>query len=417
MPISVRRFCQAYFKITARAQCGNAVNLQLTDRVKKIRPSPTVSITARAGELRATGRDIIALSAGEPDFATPPHICEAAHEGIRRGQTKYTAVDGKRSLKEAIILKFQRDNELTFKLDQILVSSGGKQACYNACQVLVESGDEVIIPAPHWVSFPDMVRLADAEPVIVHTNATTGFRMTAEQLDSAITERTRALIINSPCNPTGSAYTRTDWKMLGDVLSEHPRIFIITDDIYEHIYWGVEPFCSFLTACPQLASRTLVVNGVSKCYAMTGWRIGYVAGPEAIIKAMTTIQSQSTTNACTISQVAAEAALNGDQTTVTKMCAAFKARHDYIIDGLNRLTGFDCRPCEGTFYAFPNIDKTIESIGAKDDIDFCSKLLEEKDLALVPGSAFGAPGHLRLSFAANQEILEVALNRISEFIN
>lgn len=393
------------------------MNPQLTDRVKKIRPSPTVSITARAGELRATGRNIIALSAGEPDFATPSHICEAAHEAIRRGQTKYTAVDGKRSLKEAIIVKFQRDNALTFKPNQILISSGGKQSCYNACQVLLGSGDEAIIPAPHWVSFPDMVRLADAEPVIVRTDATAGFRITAEQLASAITERTRALIINSPCNPTGSAYTRTDWEMLGDVLSEHPHIFIITDDIYEHIYWGPEPFCSFLTACPQLAPRTLTVNGVSKCYAMTGWRIGYAAGPEAIIKAMTAIQSQSTTNACTISQVAAETALNGDQTTVTKMCAAFKERHDYVINALNQLTGFDCRPCEGTFYAFPNIAKAIESIGAKDDIDFCARLLEEKDLALVPGSAFGAPGHLRLSFAAKQEVLEAALNRISELIN
>jgi len=393
------------------------VNPQLTDRVKKIRPSPTVSITARAGELRAAGRNIIALSAGEPDFATPSHICEAAHEAIRRGQTKYTAVDGKQSLKEAIINKFQRDNALTFKLNQILISSGGKQSCYNACQVLVESGDEVIIPAPNWVSFPDMVRLTDAEPVIVHTEATAGFRITAEQLASAITERTRALIVNSPCNPTGSAYTRTDWEMLGDVLSEHPRIFVITDDIYEHIYWGSEPFCSFLTACPQLAPRTLTVNGVSKCYAMTGWRIGYAAGPEAVIKAMTTIQSQSTTNACTISQAAAEAALNGNQASVMKMCAAFKERHDYVIDALNRVTGFNCRPCEGTFYAFPNIGKAIESIGAKDDIDFCAKLLDEKDLALVPGSAFGAPGHLRLSFAAKQEVLEAALSRISEFIN
>ena len=393
------------------------MSIRLAARVNRIRPSPTVSITARAGELRAAGRDIIALSAGEPDFGTPTHIGEAAWEAIRSGRTKYTAVDGSRTLKEAVIRKFQRDNGLTFELSQVLVSSGGKQSCYNACQVLVEAGDEVIIPAPYWVSFPDMVRLADAEPVIVPTNAAAGFRMTPEQLGAAITDRTRALIINSPCNPTGSAYARADWEALGAVLSEHPRVFVITDDMYEHIYWGSEPFCSFLTACPQLADRMLTVNGVSKCYAMTGWRVGYAAGPEAVIKAMTAIQSQSTTNACTVSQAAAEAALNGDQSTVTQMCAAFKERHDYVIGALNQLPGFGCPPCQGTFYAFPNIAGAIQSVDATDDVVFCERLLEEQNVALVPGSAFGAPGHLRLSFAASRETLEEALNRISDFIS
>jgi len=393
------------------------LSIRLAARVNRIRPSPTVSITARAGELRAAGRDIIALSAGEPDFGTPTHIGEAAWAAIRSGHTKYTAVDGSRTLKEAVIRKFQRDNGLTFELSQILVSSGGKQSCYNACQVLVEAGDEVIIPAPYWVSFPDMVRLADAEPVIVPTNAAAGFRMTPEQLGAAITDRTRALIINSPCNPTGSAYARADWEALGAVLSEYPRVFVITDDMYEHIYWGSEPFCSFLTACPQLADRILTVNGVSKCYAMTGWRVGYAAGPEAVIKAMTAIQSQSTTNACTVSQAAAEAALNGDQSTVTQMCAAFKERHDYVIGRLNQLPGFGCSPCQGTFYAFPNIAAAIQSVDAADDVVFCERLLEEQNVALVPGSAFGAPGHLRLSFAASRETLEEALNRISDFIS
>ena len=374
-------------------------------------------MTARAGELRASGRDIIALSAGEPDFGTPTHIGEAAWEAIRGGHTKYTAVDGSRALKEAIVRKFQRDNGLTFELNQILVSSGGKQSCYNACQVLLEAGDEVIIPAPYWVSFPDMVRLADAEPVIVPTDATAGFRVTPEQLAAAVTHRTRALIINSPCNPTGSAYARADWEALGAVLSGHPRVVIITDDMYEHIYWGSEPFCSFLTACPEFADRTITVNGVSKCYAMTGWRVGYAAGPEAVIKAMTAIQSQSTTNACTVSQAAAKAALDGDQSAVAQMCAAFKERHDYVIGRLNELPGFACRPCEGTFYAFPEIAKAIQSANAADDVAFCERLLEEQNVALVPGTAFGAPGHLRLSFAASRETLEAALNRISDFIS
>ena len=374
-------------------------------------------MTARAGALRAEGRDVIALSAGEPDFRTPSHIGEAAWEAIRSGQTKYTAVAGSPSLKEAIVAKFRRDNGLDFHSDQILISSGGKQSLYNACQVLLEASDEVILPAPYWVSFPDMVRLADAEPIIVDTDAANGFRLRPERLSEAISNRTRALIINSPCNPTGTAYARADWEALGEVLAVHPDVFIITDDMYEHIYWGAEPFCSLLTACPELSDRTLTVNGVSKCYAMTGWRIGYAAGPKSVIEAMTTLQSQSTTNACTISQAAAVAALNGDQSALTEMCAAFKDRHDYVNHRLNDLPGVECRPCEGTFYAFPNIEQAIRLVGVENDIDFCEQLLEEQNVALVPGSAFGAPGHLRLSFAASRETLEIALNRMESFIN
>ena len=393
------------------------MSTRLAARISRIRPSPTVSMTARAEALRAEGRDIIALSAGEPDFPTPIHIGEAAWEAIRSGQTKYTAVAGSRSLREAVAAKFQRDNGLSFDPDQILISSGGKQSLYNACQVLVEAGDEVIVPAPYWVSFPDMVRLADAEPIIVDTDAASGFRLRPEQLADAISSRTRAIIINSPCNPTGSAYARADWEALCEVLADHPDVFIIADDMYEHIYWGPEPFCSLLTACPQLSERTLTVNGVSKCYAMTGWRVGYAAGPEPVIEAMTAIQSQSTTNACTIAQAAAVAALNGDQSAVAEMCEAFRERHDYVIERLNGLSGFECRPCEGTFYAFPNIEHAIRSIGADDDVDFCERLLEAENVALVPGSAFGAPGHLRLSFAASRETLEVALDRIENFIS
>ncbi|MGI9259096.1 MAG: pyridoxal phosphate-dependent aminotransferase, partial [Gammaproteobacteria bacterium] len=299
---------------------------------------------------------------------------------------------------------------------EIIVSSGGKQACYNACQALLETGDEVVIPTPCWVSYPDMVRLTNAQPVSVHTSAEAGYRMTPEQLRGAITAQTRALIINSPSNPTGAAYSHADWLALGDVLREHPRVAIITDDIYEHIYWGQEPFCSFLSACPDLRDRVLTVNGVSKCYAMTGWRLGYAAGPVDLIKAMTTLQSQSTTNASSISQAAARAALSGDQGFVTESCRSFKERHDFVLERLNALPGFVCRPAEGAFYAFPAIGEAIARAGVADDTAFCEQLLEKRGVALVPGAAFGASGHLRLSFAADIDTLGRAIDRIGEFL-
>ncbi len=392
------------------------MSLRLAQRVQRIRPSPTVSITALAGKLREDGKDIIALSAGEPDFPTPESIREAACDAIRSGDTKYTAVDGVRSLKVAIREKFSRDNDLDFQLDEILVSSGAKQSCYNACQALLEAGDEVIIPAPYWVSFPDMVRLTNAEVMIVHTRPDQDFRMSPEQLHAAVTEQTRALIINSPCNPTGAVYARADWLALGAVLREHPRIFVITDDIYEHIQWGDKPFCSLLTACPDLRERVLTVNGVSKCYAMTGWRLGYAAGPTKLIHAMTTIQGQSTTNASSVSQAAARAALTGDQSFVAEACAVYKERHDFVVERLNELPGFECRPSSGTFYAFPNIAEAIERRAAADDVSFCELLLAETGVALVPGSAFGAAGFLRLSFAADLQTLSTALDRIADFM-
>jgi aspartate aminotransferase len=373
-------------------------------------------MTAVAARLREEGRDVIALSAGEPDFDTPEHIKAAAVEALARGDTKYTPIDGTRALKEAIQAKFMRDNGLEYALDQILVSSGAKQSCYNACQAVLNPGDEVIIPAPYWVSYPEMVRLADAEPVIVQTSPEQQYRMSPEQLAAAITPETRMLIVNSPSNPTGATYSRTDWQALGAVLREHARLMVLADDIYEHIHWDESPFASAAEACPELYERTLTVNGVSKCYAMSGWRIGYAAGPRPLIKAMTAIQSQSTTNACSISQAAACAALNGDQEPVRRMCDAFKERHDVVVGRLAAIAGFECRPGSGTFYAFPAIKEAMRMKDIRDDVTFCEQLLERTGVAVVPGSAFGAPGHLRMSFAASLATLEEALGRIARFM-
>jgi len=375
-----------------------------------------VSITAKALNLREQGEDIISLSAGEPDFATPEHIRAAGIEAIASGNTKYTALDGTRQLKLAIAAKLERDNGLHYELVEILVTSGAKQACYNACQALLDPGDEVVIPAPYWVSYPEMVRLAEGEPVIVQATEQHGFTITPEQLAAAITPQTRLVILNSPCNPTGAVYTRDQWQALGEVLRGRPRVLILSDEIYEHIYWAEEPFTSFALACPDLYDRTLTVNGMSKGYAMSGWRLGYAAGPEAIIKAMTTIQGQSTTNACTISQAAARAALVGDQQCVRDMCAEFKARHDVVHVRLNTIPGFVCPPGLGAFYLFPNVAAAMRRKGIDDDVAFCTALLEFARVAVVPGSAFGAPGHLRLSFAASLPTLNTALDRIEAFM-
>jgi aspartate aminotransferase len=375
-----------------------------------------VSITALGTRLREAGRDIIVLSVGEPDFATPEHIKAAARDAIARNDTKYTAVDGTRVLKEAIVAKFKRDNRLDYTEAQILVSSGAKQSCYNACLALLDPGDEVIIPAPYWVSYPDMVRLADAEPVIVQAPAERGFRISAEQLAAAITPKARLVIFNSPSNPTGGVYTRADWLAFGAVLREHPRVVILADDIYEHIYWADKPFTSFAEACPELYDRTITVNGMSKCYAMSGWRIGYAAGPKAVINAMTSIQSQSTTSACTISQAAARAALDGDQSGVVSMSAEFKRRHDFALERMNLIPGFATVPALGAFYLFPNVEAAMRVKGAATDVELCEQLLEAAGVALVPGSAFGSPGHLRMSFAASLATLGDALERMQRFM-
>ena len=386
--------------------------VSLSKRVQKVKPSPTLAVTARAARLKAEGKDIIGLGAGEPDFDTPVHIADAGVEAIRKGITRYTAVDGTAELKDAIIAKFKRDNQLTYERSQILVSSGAKQTCFNVCAALLDPGDECLIPAPYWVSYPDMALLADGVPVSIYAGPEQGYKITPAQLAAAITPRSKLLFLNSPSNPTGAAYTRAELQALGAVLDNHPQIVIAADEMYEHIYWAAEPFTSFAQANPQLYDRTVTINGVSKAYAMTGWRIGYCGGPKALVAAMSTIQGQSTSNASSISQRAATVALNGDQGCVAQMNQAFKERHDFVVAGLNAIPGISCRPGAGTFYAFAQVDGAMKALGIKDDNDFAEYLLVEAGVAVVPGSGFGAPGHMRLSFATSMAILEDALSRI-----
>jgi aspartate aminotransferase len=391
--------------------------IRLSGRVNRIKPSPTLAVTNRARELKAQGRDVIGLGAGEPDFDTPDHIKEAAIRAIREGFTKYTAVDGTPGLKQAVIGKFKRDNGLDYTPEEILVSVGGKQSFFNLAQALLDSGDEVIIPAPYWVSYPDMVLLADGSPVIISAGIDQAFKIRPEQLDRSITRNTRLLVINSPSNPTGAVYTRAELAALGEVLRRHPQVLIATDDMYEHILWAKEPFSNILNACPDLKDRTIVLNGVSKVYAMTGWRIGYAAGPKPLIAAMRKIQSQSTSNPTSIAQVAAEAALNGDQGCIAPMVRAFKERHDRLVSRLNKIRGVRCLPSEGTFYAFPDFSCAIAATnGVSNDADMAEYLLNKAEVALVPGSAFGAEGHLRLSYATSMEILDKALDRIEKLL-
>jgi aspartate aminotransferase len=391
--------------------------VSLSKRVQKVKPSPTLAMTARAAMLKAEGKDIIGLAAGEPDFDTPMHICDAGVDAIRKGVTRYTAVDGTGELKDAIIAKFKRDNTLTYDRAQILVSSGAKQTCFNACAALLDPGDECVIPAPYWVSYPDMALLADGVPVSVYAGPEQGYKITAAQLAAAITPRTKLFIINSPNNPTGAAYTKAELQALGVVLAKHPRIVIASDEMYEHIYWAAEPFTSFAQANPQLYERTITINGVSKAYAMTGWRIGYCGGPKEIIAAMSTIQGQSTSNASSISQRASTVALNSDQSCVAEMNKAFKARHDFVIAGLNAIPGISCLPGAGTFYAFAQIEGAMRALRLKDDNEFAEYLLVHAGVAVVPGSGFGAPNHMRLSFACGMDTLKDALRRIERVIS
>ena len=389
------------------------MNIKLSSRVQRVKPSPTLAVTARAASLKAAGQDIIGLGAGEPDFDTPQHIKQAAIDAIHAGKTKYTAVDGTPSLKKAIINKFARENGLEYTPGQILVSCGGKQSFFNLCQALLDSGDEVIIPAPYWVSYPDMVLLADGTPVTIFAGHEQGFKITPEQLEGAITDRTRLVVINSPSNPTGVAYRKAELEALGEVLRKHPDVLIATDDMYEHIIWAEEPFSNILNACPDLYDRTIVLNGVSKAYSMTGWRIGYAAGPAPLIKAMTKVQSQSTSNPTSISQAAAQAALEGDQECVKVMLKAFQERHEYLYNALNDIPGIQCIRADGTFYAFPNVSKAIDKLsGVNDDVELSEYLLNNGGVAVVPGTAFGAPGYIRLSFATSLEILHDAVARI-----
>jgi len=389
--------------------------IRLANRIQRIKPSPTLAVTARVAELRAAGKDIIGLGAGEPDFDTPEHIRAAAIAAIHAGFTRYTAVDGTAELKRAIIAKFRRDNGLEYRPEQILVSCGGKQSFFNLVQALLNPGDEVIIPAPYWVSYPDMVRLADGEPVIIRAGVETGFKITPEQLKAAITARTRLFVINSPSNPTGVAYSAQELKALGEVLRHHPQVLIATDDMYERILWSAEPFCNILQPCPELYERTIVLNGVSKAYAMTGWRIGYAGGPTELIQAMKKVQSQSTSNPTSISQVAAQAALDGDQSCLQPMLKAFRQRHDFVVEALNRIPGVVCLPADGAFYCFPFFQEVINKLDdVADDVELAEYLLDKAGVALVPGAAFGAPGYLRLSYATGLDTLKTALERLTK---
>ena len=396
--------------------------MELSRRVQNIKPSPTLAVSARAAKLKAEGHDIIGLGVGEPDFDTPRHIKDAAIAAIHAGFTKYTAVGGTPGLKKAVIDKFRRENGLDYAANEILVSCGGKQSFYNLAQAVINPGDEVIIPAPYWVSYPDMVLLADGVPVIVHAGIEQGFKITPAQLEAAITPNTRMLVINSPSNPTGAVYTHDELAALGEVLRRHPRVLIATDDMYEHILLADTPFTNILNACPDLRDRTLVLNGVSKAYAMTGWRIGYAAGPAAIIAAMENIQSQSTSNPTSISQVAAETALNGDQACIQPMLTAFRERHRYVVDGLNAIPGVQCVDSGGAFYAFPDASAAIQRLHAAGRLPAANDLalteyLLEHGVALVPGSAFGAEGCIRISFATSMDNLKKAIERIAKALS
>jgi len=380
--------------------------------MSRVMPSATSAVLGLAAELREAGRDIVSLGAGEPDFDTPDHVKEAAIQAIRDGHTKYTAIDGTSQLKAAIQRKFERDNQLTYAPEQILVSVGAKHTLFNACMGVLSPGDQAIIPAPYWVSYPDMVRIAEGEPVIIETGIEDGFKVTPEKLKAAINDKTRMLFLNSPSNPTGSCYTRAELAALGEVLVRHPNVVVLADDIYEHIHWADDPFCSIVTACPDLYDQVVTINGVSKCYAMTGWRVGYAGGPQEVIRAMKTIQSQITSNPCSVSQVAAAAALDGDQTCMADMLKAYKARSDYIVGALNDIPGFECREGEGAFYAFPRVTEAMAAKGLETDADLVQLLLERGEVVMVPGTPFGAPGYVRLSFACSIEELEKAVSRI-----
>ena len=388
-------------------------NIPLSNRVNSIKPSATIAVSTLARELRAAGRDVIGLGAGEPDFATPENIQQAAIEAMRNGMTKYTPADGTPELKNAVVDKFERENQLTYTSANIVVSNGAKQSIINLLTALINENDEVVIVAPYWVSYTDMTVLSGGKPVVVNTTIEQGFKLQPEQLREAITSHTKLLMLNSPNNPTGIAYTRQDLEELAEVLLENPHVYVITDDIYEHILWSGEPFCNIVNACPDLKHRTVVVNGVSKAYAMTGWRIGFAASPEPLTAAMRKIQSQTTSNPNSIAQAAAVEALNGPQDTIQYMTKQFKKRHDFVISSLNQVNGMNCLAGDGAFYAFPDCREIIDSLdGIDSDATLSEYILNEAEVAVVPGSAFGGAGHIRLSFATDMETLQQAMARL-----
>ncbi len=392
----------------------------LSATLDRVKPSPTIAVTTKAGELKAAGRDVIGLGAGEPDFDTPQNIKDAAVAAIAAGKTKYTAVDGIPELKEAVVAKLKRDNGLDYTTAQVTVGTGGKQILYNALMATLNEGDEVVIPAPYWVSYPDMVLLAGGTPVIAEASLQTGFKLTADQLEAAITDKTKWLIFNSPSNPTGAGYTREELKQLTDVLMRHPHVWVMTDDMYEHLVYDDFEFCTPAEVEPGLYERTLTVNGVSKAYAMTGWRIGYAAGPEVLIKAMRKVQSQSTSNPCSISQWAAVEALNGTQDFIAPNNALFARRRDLVVKMLNEAEGIRCPVPDGAFYVYPSIAGCIGKTSAAgtritDDETFATALLEETGVAVVFGAAFGLSPNFRVSYATSDEALTEACTRIQTF--
>lgn len=391
----------------------------LSGRLSRVKPSPTLAVTAKAAELKAAGKDIIGLGAGEPDFDTPDFVKAGGIKAIQNGQTKYTDVGGTPALKDAIIAKFKRDNNLTYARDQIIVGTGGKQVLYNAFMATLDAGDEVIIPAPYWVSYPDMVQLAEGTPVFVDCPADNGFKMTAAQLEAAITSKTKWVILNSPSNPSGAGYTKADMKALTDVLMKHPHVWVMTDDMYEHLVYDDFEFCTPAEIEPGLYDRTLTVNGVSKAYSMTGWRIGYAGGPKEIIKAMAMVQGHSTSNPSSISQAAAVEALNGDQSFLKDWVKSFAARRDLVVSMLNGAQGIDCPNPEGAFYVYPScagcIGKTTpDGKVINTDEDFVTYLLESVGVACVQGAAFGLSPHFRISYATSESALKTACERIQK---
>ena len=387
----------------------------ISNSLKRIKPSPTIAVTQKARELRAAGKDVIGLGAGEPDFDTPDNVKRAAIKAIKDGDTKYTAVDGTPALKKAIINKFKRENNLTYTSDQITVGTGGKQVLYNAFMATLNKGDEVIIPAPFWVSYPDMVLLAGGKPKIVKCSEADGFKLTPKSLKKAITKNTKWLILNSPSNPTGAGYTKKEINDLAKVLIKHKNVHILSDDIYEHISYDNFKFYT-IAQVSKLKDRTLTMNGVSKSYAMTGWRIGYAAGPKDIIKAIGKIQSQSTSNPSSISQAAAVEALNGNQSFIKKRSKAFKERRNFVVKSLNAINGISCLTPNGAFYVFPSCKGLLnKKTGLKTDTDFVQKLLEKSNVAVVQGSAFGLEGYFRISYATSMQNLKKAMERIRSF--
>ena len=395
----------------------------LSQRILSIKESPTLAVTAKAARLKAEGKDIIGLGAGEPDFDTPQHIKDAAKKAIDSGFTKYTPVAGIPGLKKAIVAKLKRDNQLDYNEKQVIVGVGGKQCIFNLALAVLNPGDEIVVPAPYWVSYADIGMVAGAKPVIIECGIEQDFKLKPEQLQAAITAKTKLFMINSPSNPTGSVYTLDELKALGEVLKQHPHVLVATDDMYEHVNLTGQPFYNILNATPELKDRCIVLNGVSKAYSMTGWRIGYAAGPEAIIKAMEILQSQSTSNPTSISQVAAQAALEGPQECIQPMVKAFIERHAFVIDRFNQMPGLNCIKAGGAFYAFPDARAAIENlfkkgkIPAATDLALADYLLDQFGVAVVPGSAFGAEGYFRISFATSMENLKNALERIERALS